>query len=124
MVYLDCKGEILNETDWVRRTLVPRELFEKEGTPGYESMMSVKNLFDAKQYEAACQRVSDIGEGRIRMMDSAFAQNVAMSVMFLTALFQRETTKGFSLLGAVHYIRDITVEWYDCCCLESLQYQT
>lgn len=32
---------------------------------------------------------------------SAFAQNVAMSVMFLTALFQRDTTKGFSLLGAV-----------------------
>ena len=32
---------------------------------------------------------------------SAFAQNVAMSVMFLTALFQRNTTKGFSLLGAV-----------------------
>ena len=48
----------------------PRELFEKEGTPGYESMMSVKNLFDEKQYEAACQRVSDIGEGRIRMMDA------------------------------------------------------
>ena len=32
---------------------------------------------------------------------SAFAQNVAMSVMFLTALFERNTTKGFSLLGAV-----------------------
>ena len=48
----------------------PRELFEKKGTPGYESMMSVKNLFDAKQYEAACQRVSDIGESRIRMMDA------------------------------------------------------
>lgn len=32
---------------------------------------------------------------------SAFAQNVAMSVMFLTALFQRGTTKGFSILGAV-----------------------
>lgn len=32
---------------------------------------------------------------------SAFAQNVAMSVMFLTALFQRNSTKGFSLLGAV-----------------------
>ena len=32
---------------------------------------------------------------------SAFAQNVAMSVMFLTALFQRDSTKGFSLLGAV-----------------------
>lgn len=32
---------------------------------------------------------------------SAFAQNVAMSVMFLAALFQRNTTKGFSLLGAV-----------------------
>ena len=47
----------------------PRELFEKEGTPGYASMQSVKNLFDAKQYEAACQRVSDIGDGRIRMMD-------------------------------------------------------
>lgn len=32
---------------------------------------------------------------------SAFAQNVSMSVMFLTALFRRGTTKGFSLLGAV-----------------------
>lgn len=32
---------------------------------------------------------------------SAFAQNVAMSVMFLSALFQRDTTKGFSLLGAI-----------------------
>lgn len=32
---------------------------------------------------------------------SAFAQNVAMSVMFLTALFQRNSTKGFSLCGAV-----------------------
>lgn len=32
---------------------------------------------------------------------SAFAQNVAMSVMFLAALFQRNTAKGFSLLGAV-----------------------
>lgn len=32
---------------------------------------------------------------------SAFAQNVAMSVMFLAALFQRNSTKGFSLLGAV-----------------------
>lgn len=32
---------------------------------------------------------------------SAFAQNVAMSVMFLAALFERNSTKGFSLLGAV-----------------------
>ena len=32
---------------------------------------------------------------------SAFAQNVAMSVMFLSALFQRDTTKGFSLKGAI-----------------------
>lgn len=32
---------------------------------------------------------------------SAFAQNVAMSVMFLTALFQRGNAKGFSPLGAV-----------------------
>lgn len=32
---------------------------------------------------------------------SAFAQNVAMSVLFLAALFQRDSTKGFSLLGAV-----------------------
>ena len=32
---------------------------------------------------------------------SAFAQNVAMSVMFLTALFQRGNIKGFSRLGAV-----------------------
>ena len=32
---------------------------------------------------------------------SAFAQNVAMSVMFLTALFERGNIKGFSLLGAV-----------------------
>lgn len=32
---------------------------------------------------------------------SAFAQNVAMSVMFLTALFKRDSTKGFSLLGAI-----------------------
>lgn len=32
---------------------------------------------------------------------SAFAQNVAMSVMFLTALFQRENSKGCSILGAV-----------------------
>lgn len=48
----------------------PRELFEKEGTPGYESMMSVKNLFDEKQYEEACQRVSNIDEERIHMMDT------------------------------------------------------
>lgn len=48
----------------------PRELFEKEGTPGYASMLSVKNLFSEEQYEKACQGVSDIGEGRIRMMDS------------------------------------------------------
>ena len=32
---------------------------------------------------------------------SAFAQNVAMSVLFLTALFQRGDSKGFSMLGAV-----------------------
>ena len=32
---------------------------------------------------------------------SAFAQNVAMSVLFLTAFFQRGNAKGFSLLGAV-----------------------
>lgn len=32
---------------------------------------------------------------------SAFAQNVAMSVMFLATLFQRNSTKGFSLLGAI-----------------------
>lgn len=32
---------------------------------------------------------------------SAFAQNVAMSVMFLTSLFERDSTKGFSLPGAV-----------------------
>lgn len=32
---------------------------------------------------------------------SAFAQNVAMSVMFLTSLFRRNNAKGFSLLGAV-----------------------
>lgn len=32
---------------------------------------------------------------------SAFAQNVAMSVMFLTTLFERGNAKGFSLLGAV-----------------------
>ncbi len=32
---------------------------------------------------------------------SAFAQNVAMSVMFLAALFKRDSTKGFSLLGAI-----------------------
>ena len=32
---------------------------------------------------------------------SAFAQNVIMSVMFLTALFQRGNSKGFSILGAV-----------------------
>ena len=32
---------------------------------------------------------------------SAFAQNVAMSVMFLAALFQRGNLKGFSKLGAV-----------------------
>ena len=32
---------------------------------------------------------------------SAFAQNVAMSVMFLTALFERGNIKGFSVLGAV-----------------------
>lgn len=57
----------------------PRELFEKEGTPGYESMMSVKNLFDEKQYEAACQRVSDIGEGRIHMMDA-----IGMSMQVLS----------------------------------------
>jgi len=32
---------------------------------------------------------------------SAFAQNVAMSVMFLVALFERGNLKGFSLTGAV-----------------------
>ena len=32
---------------------------------------------------------------------SAFAQNVAMSVMFLTTSFERENIKGFSLLGAI-----------------------
>lgn len=32
---------------------------------------------------------------------SAFTQNVAMSVMFLVALFERDTTKGFSMLGAI-----------------------
>ena len=32
---------------------------------------------------------------------SAFAQNAPMSVMFLTALFERGNIKGFSLLGAV-----------------------
>lgn len=32
---------------------------------------------------------------------SAFAQNVAMSCMFLVQLFRRNSTQGFSLLGAV-----------------------
>lgn len=32
---------------------------------------------------------------------SAFAQNVVMSVLFLTNLFKRNNTKGFSLLGAI-----------------------
>lgn len=48
----------------------PKELFEKEGTPGYESMQSVKSLFSDEQYEAACRSISDIQEGRIRMMDA------------------------------------------------------
>lgn len=47
----------------------PHELFEKEGTPGYENMMSVKNLFDDKQYEMVCQSVSDISKKRLDMMD-------------------------------------------------------
>lgn len=48
----------------------PRELFEKEGTPGYESMAAVKKMFSGEQYEAACRNVSDIGEGRLCMMDA------------------------------------------------------
>ena len=32
---------------------------------------------------------------------SAFAQNVAMLCMFLVQLFRRNSTRGFSLLGAV-----------------------
>lgn len=32
---------------------------------------------------------------------SAFAQNVAMSIMFLNSLFKKNSTKGFSLLGAI-----------------------
>ena len=47
----------------------PRELFEKEGTPGYENMISVKKLFDNKQYEMVCQSVSDISKKRLAMMD-------------------------------------------------------
>lgn len=48
----------------------PRELFEHKNTPGYDSMAAVKKLFNPAQYEAACQSVSDIGAGRIQMMDS------------------------------------------------------
>lgn len=48
----------------------PRELFEQEGTPGYESMRSVKAIFSKEQYEKASRSVSDIGEGRLRMMDA------------------------------------------------------
>lgn len=46
---------------------------------------------------------------------SAFAQNVAMSVMFLAALFQRDSTKGFSLLGAVcKWIGTLTPTIWGC----------
>lgn len=58
----------------------PRELFEKEGTPGYESMMSVKSLFSEEQYETACRSVSDIGEGRLRMMDAVGLDTQILSI--------------------------------------------
>lgn len=48
----------------------PRELFEQEGAPGYASMLSVKNVFSKEQYEKASRSVSDIGEGRLQMMDA------------------------------------------------------
>ena len=48
----------------------PRELFEEEGTPGYNSILSVKKLFSESQFELACKSISDIGEERIKMMDA------------------------------------------------------
>lgn len=58
----------------------PRELFEKESTPGYESMISVKNLFSAEQYEMACRSVSDINTGRIHMMDAVGLSRQVLSI--------------------------------------------
>lgn len=48
----------------------PRELFKKEGTPGYDSMASVRIIQSREQFKATCDTISDIGDARIKMMDS------------------------------------------------------
>ena len=58
----------------------PRALFEKEGTPGYASMASVRLIQTPEAFEKTAQVVSDIGEGRVRMMD---AVGLSMQVLSL-----------------------------------------
>lgn len=48
----------------------PRELFDKEGTPGYESIESTKILFPPDKFNTMCDTISNIGDSRIKMMDS------------------------------------------------------
>lgn len=78
----------------------PRELFEKEGTPGYESMISVKNLFSAEQYEMACRSVSDITAGRIHMMDTVGLSRQVLSICNVNMeLLQDESALYYSRLS-------------------------
>ncbi len=75
----DCKGEIRMKLIGLEEHWCPRELFEKEGTPGHKSMELVRMIQSPEQYENTCRVVSDIGEGRIQMMDA-----VGLSMQFLS----------------------------------------
>lgn len=57
----------------------PRELYEKEGTPGYQYMEFVKTIQTPEQFDITCKMVSDLGEKRLQMMDS-----VGLSMQFLS----------------------------------------
>lgn len=58
----------------------PKELFEKEGTPGYQSMASVRMIQTPEEFAKTANVVSDIGTGRIQMMDSV---GLSMQVLSL-----------------------------------------
>lgn len=75
----DREGEIRMKLIGLEEHWCPRELFETEGTPGYQSMKLVKMIQTPEQFENTCNIVSDIGAGRIQMMDA-----VGMSMQILS----------------------------------------
>lgn len=49
----------------------PRSFFDEEGKPGYKSMASVRSIIqNPEELEIAYNRVSNIGDERIKMMDA------------------------------------------------------